>query len=72
MRNTIYHVYARTSAQDPQYAKETNRPEDEGAAFDVYAPLFSTTDEDHAKFVCRSEDGRYMFTAEQGFYGELA
>lgn len=72
MQNVIYHVWKRTTAQDPQYAVDRNRSEEEGSEFDIYVPLFSTTDEDHAKFACRSEDGRMIFTAVHAQYGELA
>jgi hypothetical protein len=73
MRAQIFSVYQKQNVSDPQWAKEQGRdPETEGTNVDVYVHLFSTTDEEHAKFVCRNEDGRYVFTSNPVWFGELA
>ncbi|AZS12639.1 hypothetical protein HWB99_gp103 [Mycobacterium phage DrLupo] len=73
MRAQIFTVFKKTTVQDPQYAAQLGRDvETEGAAVEVYQFMFSTMDEEHAKFVCRNEDARYVFTSQPIWFGELA
>lgn len=73
MRAQIFSVFEKITVSDPQYAKETGRDIEAGdVGVPVYRHLFSTMDENHAKYVCRNEDGRYVFTSQPIWFGELA
>lgn len=73
MKAQMFSVYGKTQVNDPQWAKEQGRNvETEGSFVDVYNFMFATTNEEHAKFVCRNEDSRYVFTSQPIWYGELA
>ena len=62
MKTMMYHVWRKEPASDPQFP----------SADHVYTHMFSTTDEAHARHVCNNEDARYVFTASDAFWGELA
>lgn len=73
MRAQLFSVYQKVTVNDPQWAKEQGKNvEVDGSVVSVYQHLFSTTDEEHAKFACRNEDGRLVFTSQTVWFGELA
>ncbi|AAN02155.1 gp101 [Mycobacterium phage Barnyard] len=72
MRAQLFTVFQKTVVNDPHWAKETGRDVEAGdTAVEIYTPMFSTLDEAHARFVCRNEDSRYVFTSQPIWYGEL-
>lgn len=60
MKFVLYMIYQKTNANDPQY--------EGGKTVEVYTPLFSTVDKDHADFVTSNSDGRYVYTVAEAFY----